>query len=56
MTAEEWSRQTIIKYRLERAGETLDEATSLKESKHYHGAVNRLYYSCFYAVTALLYP
>jgi hypothetical protein len=46
--------ETIIAYRLERAHESLDEATMLWNTGHYNTYVNRLYYACFYAVTALL--
>jgi uncharacterized protein (UPF0332 family) len=46
--------QALIRYRLERAMETLDEAALLYEKGHLHAYVNRLYYACFYAVSALL--
>ena len=39
---------------MERAHETLAAADILIESESWHGATNRLYYACFYAVTALL--
>jgi len=51
MTPEE---QALVRYRLERASEALDEAELLFESGHLHTYVNRLYYACFYAVSALL--
>jgi uncharacterized protein (UPF0332 family) len=51
MTPEE---QALVRYRLERASEALDEAKLLFESGHLHTYVNRLYYACFYAVSALL--
>ena len=41
------SRAAIVNYRLERAYETLKEAD-------YNTAVNRLYYACYYAASALL--
>ena len=44
----------LIKYRLDRAKETLDEAKVMMESGHVYGAANRVYYACFYSVTALL--
>lgn len=47
-------RETLIQYRLARARETLAEAELLAESGFWNGCVNRLYFSCFYAVTALL--
>ena len=42
------------RYRLSRAAESLEEARILLGSGHLYGAVNRLYYACFYAVSALL--
>jgi uncharacterized protein (UPF0332 family) len=46
--------RTLILYRLERANESLDEANILMERGHANTFVNRLYYACFYAVSALL--
>jgi uncharacterized protein (UPF0332 family) len=45
---------TLIYYRLERAQESLDEARLLADAGRWNACVNRLYYSCFYAVSALL--
>ena len=42
-----------IKHRLNRAQETLAEARMLFEGNHLAGAVNRIYYALFYAVSAL---
>jgi uncharacterized protein (UPF0332 family) len=39
---------------MERSGETLEEAKIMLESSHLFGATNRIYYACFYAVSALL--
>lgn len=47
-------RDDLVKYRLERAKETLDDAQLLIKSKRWNSAINRLYYSAFYGVTALL--
>jgi len=47
-------RQVLVGYRLERARETLEEARVLLETGHANACVNRLYYACFYAVSALL--
>ena len=44
----------LIAYRLERAREALDEARLLLNANHGNATVNRLYYACFYAVSALL--
>jgi hypothetical protein len=44
----------LIRYRLARAQESLAEAELLLANDHVRTAVNRLYYACFYAVSALL--
>jgi hypothetical protein len=44
----------LIRYRLDRARESLAEARLLLNENHANTCVNRLYYACFYAVTALL--
>ena len=46
--------RTLITYRLERAHESLEEANLLLKHGHTNTFVNRLYYACFYAVSALL--
>jgi len=46
--------RSLIMYRLERARESLEEASILLERGHGNTFVNRLYYACFYAVSALL--
>jgi hypothetical protein len=46
--------RSLIMYRLERARESLEEASILLERGHGNAFVNRLYYACFYAVSALL--
>jgi len=48
------NRDQYIKYRFQRAEESLDDAFILIENKKWNTAINRLYYSCFYAVIALL--
>ena len=47
-------RQTLVSYRLARARQTLEEAKLLLDAGHANACVNRLYYACFYAVSALL--
>jgi len=47
-------KDDLVKYRLERAKETLEDAQLLIESRRWNSAINRLYYSAFYAVIALL--
>lgn len=44
----------LIKYRLERASETLKAADFLASGTYYNLAVGRLYYACFYAASALM--
>ena len=44
----------IIKYQLERANESLKAAELMFENKLFIPAMNRIYYSMFYAVQALL--
>lgn len=51
MTDEE---KTLIAYRMERAREAIDEAKMLFDAGHVNSYVSRLYYACFYAVSALL--
>jgi uncharacterized protein (UPF0332 family) len=44
----------LIKYRREKAAETLEDARILFEKKRLFSTVNRIYYALFYEVTALL--
>ena len=52
MTPEE--RKEYVKYRIESAYKTIEAAKVLGEQGFWNSAVNRLYYSVFYAVNALL--
>ena len=54
MNLDEINRKELVKYRLERAKETLAEVPILMENKLYRTAGNRLYYACYYATIALL--
>ena len=47
-------RQELVIYRLNKAKETMKEVDVLIENKFWSAAINRLYYACYYAVTALL--
>ena len=47
-------KEEVVKYRLQKAKETLAETYILIENKLWNVAINRLYYACFYAVSALL--
>ena len=51
MTNEE---RSLIAYRMSRATESIEEAKLLFDSGHINSYVNRLYYACFCAVSALL--
>jgi hypothetical protein len=51
MTKEE---RALIAHRMERAREAMDEAKVMFDAAHINAYVNRLYYACFYAVSALL--
>lgn len=44
----------LIKYRLYRAKDTLDDARILAEKLKWNSTINRLYYAAYYAVMALL--
>jgi uncharacterized protein len=46
--------EDLIHHRLERSAEALKDAEILLSEKRLHATVNRLYYSMFYAVVALL--
>ena len=47
-------RQELIRYRLQRAREALDDAQSDLEQERLNSAANRIYYAMFYAAIALL--
>ena len=44
----------IVSYRIECAENTLGEIDNLLALKYYNNAANRMYYACYYAVSALL--
>ena len=48
------SNGELVSYRLRRARETLADARILADAGRWNPCVNRLYYACFYAVSALL--
>jgi uncharacterized protein (UPF0332 family) len=48
-------KKEYIDYRLNQAKETFEAAKSLVKDEYWNSVINRLYYSCFYAITALLY-
>lgn len=47
-------KKSLSKIRLERAEECLKEAQNLYDAESYKGAANRLYYSIFHAMRAVL--
>lgn len=47
-------RDDLVKYRLQRTDETIEEADYNAAGRYYNAAVNRLYYAAYYAVSALL--
>jgi uncharacterized protein (UPF0332 family) len=53
-TFDESQRNSIAALRLERANETLTAAKANIEMEFWRTAANRLYYACFYGVSALL--
>jgi len=48
------NEEELIKYRLTRAEETLEEADLLLKHKKMNASINRIYYALFYAILALL--
>jgi hypothetical protein len=51
---EQGNLREVIHYWLEKAKESLDAAQDEMESDRLSFAVNRIYYACFYAVSAIL--
>ena len=47
-------RVDIVRYRLENAHSTLDEVATHIDNGFYNTAISRMYYACYYAVSALL--
>ncbi|MDE6552885.1 MAG: HEPN domain-containing protein [Muribaculaceae bacterium] len=54
MTLKSQERNDIVFYRLERARQTLKEATDIGNLGYWNLAANRLYYAAYYASAALL--
>lgn len=51
---EQQARDALVKLWMAKAKDALDSARLEAQQDHISFAVNRLYYACFYAVTALL--
>lgn len=49
-----YSKDELIQYRIKRAEESLEEAKLLATDDHWNSVINRLYYSCYYIISALL--
>jgi len=48
------TKDELVRYRLQRAKDTLEDARILADNRRWNSAINRLYYASYYAVTALL--
>jgi uncharacterized protein (UPF0332 family) len=53
MSINESERTTLIEYRIEKAKKAAEDVLLLIEMNKLHLAVNRIYYGCFYILTAL---
>ncbi len=49
-----YSKEELIKYRLERAKEVFEDGEVLASRERWNSAANRMYYACFYIVSAYL--
>ena len=49
-----YNKEDLINYRLDKAEKSLEEAEVRAQLKHWDTVANRLYYACFYAITAYL--
>lgn len=47
-------KEDYVNYRFNKALSTISEVEVLIENKFWNTAINRMYYACFYAVSALL--
>ncbi|MDR0829941.1 MAG: HEPN domain-containing protein [Prevotellaceae bacterium] len=54
MSLAEDEKNALVKYRLERAVETMEDVRIAVGNLRWFAAANRLYYVCFYAASALL--
>jgi len=48
------TKNDLINYRIARAKDTYDDALILAEKEKWNSTINRLYYSAYYAIMALL--
>jgi uncharacterized protein (UPF0332 family) len=49
------TKQDYIDYRVLKSKEIFEDVILLADNQRWNSAVNRLYYSCFYLISALLY-
>ena len=54
MILEEIDRKALVQYRIEKAQEAFDDAVYMAADSRWNAAGNRLYYSAYYVVSALL--
>ncbi len=54
MTALDDDMTAFVRYRLEKAEEAYTAAKILYDAAQWNAAINRLYYACFYAASAVL--
>jgi uncharacterized protein (UPF0332 family) len=47
-------REQLVILRLENAHQTMKEARLMLDNEYWNAAINRIYYACYYAATALL--
>jgi len=45
---------SLVLHRMARSTESMDDARILADAKRWNACINRLYYACFYMVSALL--
>ncbi|QJD78004.1 HEPN domain-containing protein [Spirosoma rhododendri] len=48
------TKEEVVAWRLQKSTNDLDAAKSMVDNHHWDGAVNRLYYAAFHAVTAAM--
>lgn len=48
------TKEDLVRYRMFRAKDTLDDARILADKQKWNSTINRLYYASYYAVSALL--
>ena len=50
----DYKPEDYIKYRIQRANESIQEVETHIKNEYWNTAINRMYYACYYAVGALL--